>query len=200
MNFSYRKKFSFYSLFYNSNPFLRYLFTFFILGIITFYWFNNFYNKFESVEAKLENEILILQEKKNNLDNIKNQVKELELNIDFLNKQISEIVNLDKNNIQDNLDIIIKSADDSKMLVTFCNNKEIADKPFYKKDLVSFNLTGNFYQLLEFLKQISSLKKLKLCKRFNISRINENELLIECLYKFYSKNLEAKCSENYFAS
>jgi len=198
LSFSFRKKFSFYSSFYNSNPFLRYLFTFFIILIIGTYWFINFYTKFDSIELNIKNEIFLLQEKKNNLERIKSEIQEFELTIDFLSKQISEII--DKDNKQDNLDMIIKSASNAKILLAFCKNKEITNKPFYKKDLVSFNLRGSFYQLLEFLKQISLLKKLSFCKKFNVTRINEDELLIECLYKFYNRNLETKCSENYFVS
>ena len=195
MNFFERKS-KIYSLFSSFSPLLRYVFSILIIFIIVVFWFLIFYQELNSQQIKLNAEIATLKKKEILLTNIKQEVKNTEFLLNQLNLKIDEILKANSNDKVGSLDSVVASSNKSGSLILFCSSEKKINKDLYSKYIISFNLKGSFYQLINFLENLSSIKNLIRYKKFNISRINESSLHLECTCKFYiPKTGIIKCSD-----
>lgn len=189
-----------YSSLSKVNTYFRYCFTILFICLLAIGWFVLFYQKLTDEIVQISNDIVQLKKKEELISNLKREIKDVEINTNYLNNKLENALNLKIEEINNNIDSIIQCANSSDLLILYCSAEEKINKLLYSKSLISFNIKGNFFQLIEFLKKLSVLKKLIKCKKITVNRISELELQIDCVYKFYGSNIGCmKWSDSFYA-
>ena len=188
-----KKTNTFYSIFININSALRYFLVFLFIFLLLIFWFFTLHVKFEDKETQLKSEIRSLHQKENLFLKISKEIEEYSFDIKKINDQINKILETyPKDDQEIGIDLLMKIAKSMGLLIIKCNSEDQISKKLYDKNIIAFSFIGSFYQIVNFFKELSLSKQWIKCTKMNISLLQDDQIQIDCIYKFYIPKKDAK--------
>ena len=166
------------SILSNLNIAAKVILTSVLITLISVFWYLNFYTvSVNKINQELQTISSIDQEKAQLEEFIKRFIND-PVEIENLNKKIGGLFDENIQTPERAIEELLQYAHSSDLTVNIFEEKTLSDKNGYFKKNITFDLVGNFYQVLTFLKTIANSYSVIKFNKFKINRLKEGVLKI----------------------
>lgn len=142
-----------------------------IFGLFFLFYYRPKNDELESIRAQriqTENEVVLLKQKKEQLDQI-------EAELQTLNVKLSELEAIIP--LREEIDVILKSiqqlAFDSRLDITKFISQALVDQEFYSEKPINIEISGNYHNLAIFFNRLSNFARLFIIDNFTIRALRD---------------------------
>lgn len=166
------------SILSNLNIAAKVILTSVLITLISVFWYLNFYTvSVNKINQELQTISSIDQEKAQLEEFIKRFIND-PVEIENLNKKIGGLFDENIQTPERAIEELLQYAHSSDLTVNIFEEKTLSDKNGYFKKNITFDLVGNFYQVLTFLKTVANSYSVIKFNKFKINRLKEGVLKI----------------------
>ena len=166
------------SILSNLNITAKVILTSVLITLISVFWYLNFYTvSVNKINQELQTISSIDQEKAQLEEFIKRFIND-PVEIENLNKKIGGLFDENIQTPERAIEELLQYAHSSDLTVNIFEEKTLSDKNGYFKKNITFDLVGNFYQVLTFLKTVANSYSVIKFNKFKINRLKEGVLKI----------------------
>src|SRR3990167_968715 len=166
------------SILSNLNIAAKVILTSVLITLISVFWYLNFYTvSVNKINQELQTISSIDQEKAQLEEFIKRFIND-PVEIENLNRKIGGLFDENIQTPERAIEELLQYAHSSDLTVNIFEEKTLSDKNGYFKKNITFDLVGNFYQVLTFLKTVANSYSVIKFNKFKINRLKEGVLKI----------------------
>ena len=166
------------SILSNLNITAKVILTSVLITLISVFWYLNFYTvSVNKINQEIQTISSIDQEKAQLEEFIKRFIND-PVEIENLNKKIGGLFDENIQTPERAIEELLQYAHSSDLTVNIFEEKTLSDKNGYFKKNITFDLVGNFYQVLTFLKTVANSYSVIKFNKFKINRLKEGVLKI----------------------